>query len=968
MAETAPLSYEIVPWVRRGLASLVTGGAAALPVTLALNGTALSAPAVRLIGPGDVTGIDARTVTRTDPRDRTDAFEPNYLAVVEFAAPDFPWMCTPAGPSDGQLQPWICLIVVPDGPGATLSATSGGMSVLRLDQPLVPKSELPDLATIGAWAHAQVIGSGLSSAQIGASFDGDPSVTCSRLIASRKLAPNTAYLACVVPTYRAGVNAGLGIPVDPADTAPAWDASVAAPFSLPAYYSFRFRTGPGGDFASLARNIVPAIAPSDSGTRDVDMSAPGFGAAPSPGLVLGVEGALKLPGATSAAWPAGSQTPYQAALRGALAPTPATDPVVAPPTYGSAQTGEPLPTAGQPPVWINDLNLDPRARVVAGAGTQVVQAAREALAGAAWQQAGEIQRANALLARAQLARAVTGSLVTRHLNVASDGSYLQMTAPLHARVTVALSGATATLRGAVAASALPPASLSGTLRRMMRPRGPIGRQLTNATFELVTRLNTPPVAGSNAVQMLAPPTPPRGMVAFDDVATTLTAAKFADIPALAISRWNLTGLATHPADVATGEQVAHTPVTAQSPTDTGAAHTPVTAQSPIDTGAAKTLEPIVLAKDPNLPPVLASKNMNVPTLVVLPTDATALATFANQFAATAKIAGATLQVATPAPASFLPLGGAAALTTTRTALTARLDPERTIAARAGARVPLGTAGDPLAAMRNAPSFPQAMYAALAELSPEWMLPGISAVPNDSAMGLVPNDAFVEAYLLGLNEEMSRELLWRGFPLDLRATFFQNFWASTPDIPAIGSFAPAGGLGSHVTNKAGANPIVLLVRASLFARYPNAVVAAVQAQWSGSVRTLSSTRSYPLFRGTIGNDITFFGFDIADPRGDPDPTKKDPGWYFAIEQHATEPRFGLEPESSTTTSPTWNDLSWNDVTLSGEFLNPATAPATPTRDGVPWSAGAATIAFVLERRPVRVAFHALALLGPAAAQP
>ena len=93
------------------------------------------------------------------------------------------------------------------------------------------------------------------------------------------------------------------------------------------------------------------------------MSAPGFGAPPSPGLVFGVEGALKLSGSTSAAWPAGAQTPYQAALRGALAPAPATDPVVAPPTYGSAQTGEPLPTAGQPPVWIDDLNLDPRVRV-----------------------------------------------------------------------------------------------------------------------------------------------------------------------------------------------------------------------------------------------------------------------------------------------------------------------------------------------------------------------------------------------------------------------------------------------------------------------------------------------------------------------------------------------------------------------------------------------------------------------------
>jgi hypothetical protein len=523
-----------------------------------------------------------------------------------------------------------------------------------------------------------------------------------------------------------------------------------------------------------------------------------------------------------------------------------------------------------------------------------------------------------------------------------------MTAPLHARVVLALGGATATLRGAVAASALPPATLSGALRRMMRPRGPIGRQLANANFGLITRLNTPPAAGSNALQLLAPAPPPRGMVAFDDVAPTASAATFAAVPARSVSRWNLTGLAAHGTEIA------------------AVARTPVTAQSPVDSGVAKRLDPIVLATDPNLPAVLASANVNVPRLVVLPTDAAALATFADAFAAAAKIAGAALQVAATAPAPFVPLGGAAALATTRAALAARLDPERTIAARVGARVPLNAAGDPLAALRNAPAFPQAMYAALAELSPEWMLPGISAVPSESATALMPNDAFVEAFLVGLNEELSCELVWRGFPLDLRATFFRNFWGSTPDIPAIDGFAAAGGLGSHVTAAAGANPIVLLVRASLFARYPNAVVAAVQAQWSGSVRTLTSTRRYPLFRGTIGNGITFFGFDILDARGDPDPAKNDAGWYFVIEEHATEPRFGLEPESSAGANPTWNDLSWNDVTLGGAFLDPATAPATPTREGVTWGLGAATLAFVLERRPVRVAMHALALLGPAAA--
>ncbi|HEY1429356.1 MAG TPA: hypothetical protein VGF18_07265, partial [Candidatus Tumulicola sp.] len=622
MTAGTPLSYEIVPWVRRGLATLVTGapngGAASLPVTLTLNGASVPAPPVRLIGPGDITGIDARAVTRTDPLDATDAFEPNYFAIVEFDAPDFPWMCTPAGPAGNRLMPWICLIVVPDAPGATLSAAEGGTSVLRIDAPLVPKNELPDLSSIDTWAHAQVIGSGLSSAQVSASFDGDPSLTCSRLISPRKLDANTAYIACVVPTYRAGVNAGLGLDVDPADTAPAWDATVSAPLTLPVYYAFRFRTGPGGDFASLARKIVPVVADPSSGTRDVDMSAPGFGAPPSPGLLMGVEGALKVVGATSAAWPAGAQAPYQAALRAALAPPPAADPTVAPPTYGKAQTGVALPAAGAQPVWMDDLNLDPRSRAVAGAGTQVVQAAREALAGAAWQQAGEIQRANALLARAQMARAVTASLATRHLNAASDGSYLQMTAPLHARVSVTLSGTTSTLRAAIATSSLPNASVAGAFRKLMRPRGVIGRQLQDSTFGLVARLNTPPSAGSAAVQMLAPAALPRGMVAFDDVATTVRLATFANVPLREASGWNVTAVSISPVEEAHVEPAVEKLPT--QPIETNPIESKPIEPPPIQTQPIQ-FEPIVLQKDPNLPTVFKTATLDIPPLITLPTNA-----------------------------------------------------------------------------------------------------------------------------------------------------------------------------------------------------------------------------------------------------------------------------------------------------------------------------------------------------------
>ena len=204
----------------------------------------------------------------------------------------------------------------------------------------------------------------------------------------------------------------------------------------------------------------------------------------------------------------------------------------------------------------------------------------------------------------------------------------------------------------------------------------------------------------------------------------------------------------------------------------------------------------------------------------------------------------------------------------------------------------------------------------------------------------------------------------GFPANSQMTYFQNFWgAPTPDIPPISSFAPKGHLGDHVVNHSSGDRFVLLIRAELFEQYPNAVVSAIQAQWAGNVRRLTDTRVNPMFRGEIGTGITFFGFEVNDPGGSDDPAAGRPGWYFVIEEHATEPRFGLEPASGG--GSTWNDLSWQDVATTGKFLNPAAAPTTPTREGVTWGASAVAMAYILMRRPVRVALHGKALLGASA---
>ena len=67
-----------------------------------------------------------------------------------------------------------------------------------------------------------------------------------------------------------------------------------------------------------------------------------------------------------------------------------------------------------------------------------------------------------------------------------------------------------------------------------------------------------------------------------------------------------------------------------------------------------------------------------------------------------------------------------------------------------------------------------MVEPLRDLTQDWLLPGLNQVPANSLSLVVPNRRFIEAYMVGLNHEMARELLWSGFPTDQRGTYFDRF--------------------------------------------------------------------------------------------------------------------------------------------------------------------------------------------------
>src|SRR6187401_1551982 len=91
--------YSFLPWVRRGISNCITlnpGGTsrAEVDAKLTFNDTEVL-NTIRLIGPGDVVGINNNEIVRTEPLTWITDFEPNYLPFVEFYDEDFPWRYSP---------------------------------------------------------------------------------------------------------------------------------------------------------------------------------------------------------------------------------------------------------------------------------------------------------------------------------------------------------------------------------------------------------------------------------------------------------------------------------------------------------------------------------------------------------------------------------------------------------------------------------------------------------------------------------------------------------------------------------------------------------------------------------------------------------------------------------------------------------------------------------------------------------
>jgi hypothetical protein len=320
MAPEVIAQYSFLSWVRRGIGTAMgpsaddparVGVAVGATFDSGAPGAAPATPSITLdfLGAQDVTGLDARAVTRVWPVPGAVNAEPNYFPLIEFNQPDLPWRYTPQAGTGDRVKPWLCLVVLKTT-DAKYAPPAAGKTLGVLTAPV---SLLPDLSQSFAWAHTQYAGpESVSGANLPGFLSSRPNQFLARILSPYQMEPNTAYTAFLVPALKRGKLAGLGQPLTGGLLDPAWpDGGPTA--NLPVYYQWSFQAAPAGDFVSLALKIKPHPLPDTVGYRNIDVSKPGFGlnAGASP---IGVEGALQSATMKAPVWPAPSQNVFIAGL------------------------------------------------------------------------------------------------------------------------------------------------------------------------------------------------------------------------------------------------------------------------------------------------------------------------------------------------------------------------------------------------------------------------------------------------------------------------------------------------------------------------------------------------------------------------------------------------------------------------------------------------------------------------------
>ena len=254
-----------------------------------------------------------------------------------------------------------------------------------------------------------------------------------------------------------------------------------------------------------------------------------------------------------------------------------------------------------------------------------------------------------------------------------------------------------------------------------------------------------------------------------------------------------------------------------------------------------------------------------------------------------------------------------------------IDPVATILAAVRQRIqpaPLaGVDGLPPAALRAQPTFARSGLEHLVGLGVDYLCPGLDDVGDNAVSVLETNQAAVESFLIGLNDELASELLWREYPAVLTDTWITRFWSPSGlggnDIEPIADWTTTRRLGAA----AGDADAVVFIRGDLLVHYPTALVYLLPGIVTGSRRVISPDYEHPVpprFMAEIGRGARIYGFPIDVEALRAEPSGLDGGYFLVIEEQAGDPRFGLDDAApdqfdvDPSDLSSWDDLGWGHL--------------------------------------------------------
>lgn len=612
---------------------------------------------------------------------------------------------------------------------------------------------------------------------------------------------NAEYVACVVPAFTA-------------TGADSWNGSAAVTCDL--YDWWIFRTGPQGDFHELAAKLHKAdlLANMKPGGKPFGIAAVDYRHRTTPATVTSVvtAGALRLPPSGPRPDPVDAATsPDIAAEVAALTLRIVTSDgrgVITAPRYDAAfseaNTGINPPAKG----WIDQLRSDPRLRGAAGLGVYNAIEWQDRIAEAAAAKAGDLAIARDRINHVAFGVELSRSLWRRRLP-ADPVDRLAVLAPALPRLVATTSDSVLdTIAGRT--PGLTRALFSSAARRALRP-GPARTALTAdgvAPFGQVLIAANKCTARPDAAIIRGNGGDPAGAIK----KTIIDAANGDNALAAAI----LAALGNNPS---AGKVAA----------------------------ALRALAPDERGK-PNRDAIdrfLRTKQFPEPDRTLL------------------EWPGFIKEHARPVPCKPVDLGRLSAV------VTAAIDPtvaRPPVVGRVLSTLPGITHIGPV---EIEPELDLPLWSFLSSKAPDWMLPGAGDLIDGDVVGLSTNPVFVESLLVGANTQTIAELRWRNVPLVTRWSPLRKFWqrkSNDVDILPIKTWPGVSPLGSAAIVPLGRTAeAVVAFRTSLFRRYPATVVylypAAPHFVPPKPTDDLNLQRALPTFTGTIGTDITFFGFAL-----------------------------------------------------------------------------------------------------------